>query len=112
MSIKIDKSKLDKFKLNREIFGSWINNLEDLSLTFKKGKPFENIVIDIFFNFDFIKKVEEEFPDNYDDWYKYDNPLEKKYAFDDINKLKPNLQSIFYLLSIPEVVNLFKKYQV
>ena len=109
MSIKIDKSKLDKFKFNRELLGDWIYRLDDLSLKFKRGKPFENIVIDNFFNLDFIKKVEEEFPDNYDNWYKYDNPLEKKYAFDNINKLKPNLQSIFYLLSIPEVVSLFKK---
>ena len=69
----------------------------------------KTLLLIIFFNIDFIKKVEEEFPDNYDKWYKYDNPLEKKYAFDNINKLKPNLQSVFYLLSKSEVVDLSKK---
>ena len=59
MSIKIDKSKLDKFKFNREIFGSWINNLEDLSLKFKKGKPFENIVIDNFLILILLKKLKK-----------------------------------------------------
>ena len=109
MSIKINISQLREFKYHEEIFGSWVKNLDELSLKFKTAEPFENIVIDNFFNLDFIKKVEEEFPDNYDKWYKYDNPLEKKYAFDDISQLKPNLQSIFYLLSKPEVVDLFKK---
>ena len=35
MSIKINKSQLHEFKYDKEIFGSWVKHLDELSLKFK-----------------------------------------------------------------------------
>ena len=110
MASKINKEILETLNFEiKNIFGSWINNLEKLSIEFKRAEPFENIVIDNFLSQDYIDKIEKEFPDNFDTWYNYNNPLEKKYAFDNINTLKPNLKNLFYILSTNTVIDIFKE---
>jgi len=110
MSIKIDKQKLEKLNFkNNKIFGSWINNLEQLNKNFINAQPYEHIVIDNFLNDEYISNIEKEFPENYDDWFKYNNPLEVKYAYDNIGNLKKNTEFLFYILSSPQVINLFRK---
>ena len=110
MSIKIDKQKLEKLNFkNNKIFGSWINNLEQLNKSFINAQPYEHIVIDNFLNDEYISNIEKEFPEKYDDWFKYNNPLEVKYAYDNIGNLKKNTELLFYILSSPQVINLFRK---
>ena len=110
MSIKIDKQKLEKLNFkNNKIFGSWINNLEQLNKNFINAQPYKHIVIDNFLNDEYISNIEKEFPENYDDWFKYNNPLEVKYAYDNIGNLKKNTEFLFYILSSPQVINLFRK---
>lgn len=110
MSIKIDKQKLEKLNFkNNKIFGSWINNLEQLNKNFINAQPYEHIVIDNFLNDEYISNIEKEFPENYEDWFKYNNPLEVKYAYDNIGNLKKNTECLFYILSSPQVINLFRK---
>ena len=110
MSIKIDKQKLEKLNFkNNKIFGSWINNLEQLNKSFINAQPYEHIVIDNFLNDEYISNIEKEFPEKYDDWFKYNNPLEVKYAYDNISNLKKNTELLFYILSSPQVINLFRK---
>ncbi len=101
MSIKLEKQKLEKLNFeNNKIFGSWINNLEQLNKNFINALPYEHIVIDNFLNDEYISNIEKEFPENYDDWFKYNNPLEVKYAYDNISNLKKiqNYYFIYYLL--------------
>ena len=110
MDIKLEKQKLEKLNFeNNKIFGSWINNLEQLNKSFNKALPYEHIVIDNFLNDEYISNIEKEFPENYDDWFKYNNPLEVKYAYDNISNLKKNTELLFYILSSPQVINLFRK---
>ena len=110
MSIKLEKKKLEKLNFeNNKIFGSWINNLEQLNKNFINAQPYEHIVIDNFLNDEYISNIEKEFPENYDDWFKYNNPLEVKYAYDNIRNLKKNTEFLFYILSSPQVINLFRK---
>lgn len=110
MSIKLEKKKLEKLNFeNNKIFGSWINNLEQLNKNFINALPYEHIVIDNFLNDEYISNIEKEFPENYDDWFKYNNPLEVKYAYDNIRNLKKNTEFLFYILSSPQVINLFRK---
>ena len=99
---KINKEYLDKINNLKNIesyFGNWQNNLENLKNEFVNNKPFSNIIIPNFLNLDYINKIENVFINDYNNWYKYDNPLEKKLAYDNINNLEKPLKDIFYLLS-------------
>jgi Rps23 Pro-64 3,4-dihydroxylase Tpa1-like proline 4-hydroxylase len=44
-----------------------------------------------------------------DDWHEYMNPIEVKYAFDDIEKLPEDLKNFFYYLSTNQITNIFRK---
>ena len=100
--IKIDSNYLEKINKmdNRNKFGNWINNVDTLREEFLSGKPFENVVIDNFLEESYAEKLYELFPNNnYDNWYKYENPIEVKYAFDNIEQLPEELKNYFYYLS-------------
>ena len=73
-------------------FGNWILSPEKLNRDFINAKPFSYVVIDNFLNNDFIENINKEFPDEYIDWHKYNNPLEVKYAFDNIDCLGHNIK--------------------
>lgn len=105
--IKINKDYLlyvnNELDINNEIinayFGSWIHNIKELNKTFISGKPFENIVIDNFLSDEYAEKIYQEFPTQYKDWYKYLNPIEFKYTFDNIENLTEDIKKYFYILS-------------
>jgi len=99
--IKINKSYLEiinKRNIN-DFFGNWINNTDDLKSQFMNAEPFEHIVIDNFLNHEYAEKLSELFPNDYENWHKYENPIEVKYAFDNINCLPEELKDYFYILS-------------
>lgn len=48
------------------------------------------------------------FPKLDNNWYEYNNPIEVKYAFDDINSLPIDIKNYFYYLSTPEIINIIK----
>jgi Rps23 Pro-64 3,4-dihydroxylase Tpa1-like proline 4-hydroxylase len=100
-NIKIEKSYLEKInKLNINLFfGDWINDIEKLKSTFVNAEPFEHIVIDDFLNDKYAEKLSNVFPNDYEKWHKYENPIEVKYAFDNINILPEELKNYFYILS-------------
>jgi len=89
-------------------FGDWVNNLSELKIKFKNAEPFEHIVIDNFLNIEYANEIEKLFPTNFDDWYHYCNPIEVKYAFDNINILDEKLKNYFYFLSSNCIINLVK----
>lgn len=105
--IKIDSIYLDKMNQGQKIesfFGNWINNIEVLREQFLSGKPFENIVIDDFLDSSFAEKLASLFPMNHQDWFYYENPIEVKYAFDNIDKLPDELKNYFYYLSSEYII--------
>ena len=111
--IKINNSYLRQINNNNKnilkYFGNWINNIELLKLEFLNSEPFENIVIDGFLDEEYANKLNDLFPIKYDNWYKYENPIEVKYAYDNINKLPIELKNYFYYLSTNEIINKFRE---
>jgi len=101
----MNKSDIDVTK----IFGSWIHRVDELSEKFKNAEPFENIIIENFLTEEYVEKMHKEFPEIDSSWHKYCNPLEVKYAKDDIHKMDVNIKNLFYVLSTDKVINLFSQ---
>ena len=92
-------------------FGDWINHVEDLQEKFLNSEPFEHIIIPNFLNEEYAELLHDSFPEDIENgkWHKYYNPIEVKYAFDNIEKLPSCLKDIFYLLSTKEITEKFSK---
>lgn len=103
-----DINKIDKDCILKK-FGNWTNNITELKTSFLNGSPFEHIIIDNFLSDDYAEEIYNEFPTNYENWYKYMNPLEVKFAYDNINLLNDNLKNYFYYLSSNHIINLIKE---
>lgn len=108
---------MDKIKIkinniencNNNIFGDWIN---DNNIKNKYSyNPFGHIIIENFLNKDYIENVYNNFPTNINNnnWHKYNNPLEVKYANDNICQLPDNIKNIFYSLSSEKIINKLKE---
>jgi Rps23 Pro-64 3,4-dihydroxylase Tpa1-like proline 4-hydroxylase len=91
-----------------ENFGDWINDVEVLKKKFLNAIPFEHIVIDNFLNETYANELYNLFPNKFDNWYNYENPIEVKYAYDDIDRLDEKMKKYFYLLSSDKIVNIFR----
>jgi len=109
MSIKINDNLLKYFnsQTNLSLFGNWVNDLKTLQEKYANALPFEHVIIPNFLNIEYAEKIFKFFPDNFDTWHKYYNPLEIKYACDDINELQNDLKNLFYVLCTNELINLF-----
>lgn len=69
---------------------------EILGKRFRGAEPFDHVVIENFMNEEFAKKIAENFPKVEEKkWWMYDNPLEKKLAFNDVASLHPSFTSFF-----------------
>jgi len=92
---------------NNDIFGDWFNNIEKLSL---KTAPFDHIIIPDFIKNDYYRELESKIPSTPGEtWWKYENPLEVKYALDDLNTMHPAIRNVFYSLSHDNTIDRFKK---
>lgn len=91
-------------KLN--YFGDWILNVEQFQKRFVGAEPFDNIIIPNFFDKDFAELLFQQFPTDVESgkWYKYNNPLEIKYANDEVKNFPVAIKDAFYLLSSKEVI--------
>ena len=111
--IKIDNTYLKKINsLDNtvlDMFGDWVNNVDLLKQKFLNGLPFEHVVIDNFLNEDYANELYDLFPEKFDEWHKYTNPIEFKFTYDDIENLDEKLKNYFYYLSSDKLVNLFRK---
>jgi len=109
-TIKIDIDYLENINNNDlyKYFGNWINNISELKEQFINAEPFENIVIDDFLETSYAEKLYEIYPNFNSDWYVFENPIEVKYVYDDINNLPTELKNYFYYLSTPQLINIFR----
>lgn len=90
------------------MFGTWQKNTNELHKKYSSSEPFPNVIIDNFFEDDFAKKLVDAFPELDDTWYKYWNPIEKKYAK---NKFTDDslYTRVFDVLQTDEFVNLVRQ---
>jgi|TARA_B110000114_G_scaffold3624_1_gene3690 Rps23 Pro-64 3,4-dihydroxylase Tpa1-like proline 4-hydroxylase len=86
--------------------GDWKHDVEDLAKKFRRARPYESVVIDNFLNKEYANKIYDTFPSDFENWHKYENPIEVKYALDKIDLLSEDIQKYFYLLSSKPVRNL------
>jgi Rps23 Pro-64 3,4-dihydroxylase Tpa1-like proline 4-hydroxylase len=109
--VKINQSYLDSINETDCLtyFGSWINDIDNLNKTFIESIPFEHIVIDDFLESSYAEKLYDLFPTNYDNWYKYMNPIEVKYTYDKIHNLHHDMANYFYFLSSNAFIEKMRK---
>jgi dTDP-glucose 4,6-dehydratase len=107
----IDLHLMESLDQKLSYFGDWVNNVNELQNQFVGAEPFDNIIIPNFFNQEFAEKLFQQFPTDVENskWYKYNNPLEIKYAYDDVKNLPLSLKDAFYLLSTKEITEKIKQ---
>ena len=101
----IDLQLMESKKNKLSYFGKWIDNVEELKKKFVGSEPFDNIIIPNFFSEEFAESLFQQFPTDIENgkWHKYNNPLEIKFAYDDVKNLPIVLKDAFYLLSTKEI---------
>jgi len=111
--IKIKQYELEKINLSNdnilEYFGDWIKDLNIHSSQFLNNQPFEHIVIDNFLNENYANILHDLFPENFNNWHVYENPIEVKYTYDNIAKLEEPMNKYFHYLSSNIMIDIFRK---
>ena len=73
---------------------------EEYGPTYRSNEPFPYIVIDNFMDPQLLQQAVDAFPRESDfDFYKYDNPLEKKLAMDQVAKLPEAISDILFAMN-------------
>jgi dTDP-glucose 4,6-dehydratase len=105
----IDTDYLNTIKFNlTDVFGSWVDTTNEMAKTFTSATPFGHVIIDNFLNANYAEKIHDDFPAVEEiTWNIYDNPIEKKFANDDINSMPEDIKNLFYYMSSPEVIKMF-----
>ncbi|MBS0620569.1 MAG: 2OG-Fe(II) oxygenase [Verrucomicrobia bacterium] len=81
-------------------FGPWVDHLDVLHEQFSKASPFPYVVIDDFLALEVYQQVVSEFPKPSEGkWHFYNNPLEIKYAKDNMDEIPPLLKEMIYVLN-------------
>ena len=77
---------------NKDIFGNWL--AEEISIN---KEPFKHCTIDNFLDETSFNVLQNAYPITpNEEWWKYSNPLEVKFAFDKLDKLSDDVKNIFY----------------
>jgi len=81
-----------------------------MSDKFLRSEPFNHVVIDNFLDVETADLLANNFPGPDDVvWWMYDNPLEKKYAFDKVNSLDPSFVKVFEYFNSSNFVDQIQK---
>ena len=94
---------------NYKYFGEWIKNIDKLKIKYNSALPFEHIKIDNFLKKEYAEEIFKNFPTDFENWHKYYNPLEVKYANDDIENMNKSIKNLFYLLSTDKLIKVFSE---
>jgi dTDP-glucose 4,6-dehydratase/UDP-glucose 4,6-dehydratase len=115
----LENKKIDLIKINeckqryndKIIFGNWVNNISELSEFFINANPFEHIIIPNFLDENFAQLLLDNFPEDINNelWHKYNNPIEVKYSFDNIEKMPTMFKDFFCLLSQENHIDKIRK---
>lgn len=97
---KISDKNIESLE-DSDIFGEWTTELDKKEQLFKNAKPFGHVVINNFLRDDIAEKIFNEFPDDFTSWHKYHNPLEVKFAYDNINGMKKNYSRYIFSFIVP-----------
>ena len=92
------------------VLGKWIYDIDKLNLLFINNQPYSYVVINNFFSNEIFNKLDKLFPNiNTSNWKCYNNPLEYKYAYNEINTMNNEFKNIFNLLQSDEFIRIIKK---
>jgi len=108
----LDLYLFEKKENKKAFFGDWINDetyLEKLRQQFSIAQPFEHVIIPNFLSQEFIDKIVGSFPKIDKSWHHYNNPIEVKFAYDDIYQLPDCIKNYFNLVSTNEITEVFRK---
>lgn len=94
-------------------FGNWTeeNKIQELREQFQTASPFEHVVIPNFLNDDIAELMSKGFPSQNDleSMHAYRNPIEVKYAQDDLQEMNAIVRNYFLYMSSNYVTNIFSK---
>lgn len=95
----------------KNFFGHWTEetNLLQLKKTFQHGKLFEHVTIPNFLNKEVAELLFLHFPTDIENMHRYNNPIEVKYARDEISTMHPILKNYFYFMSSNYIIHLFSQ---
>lgn len=103
---KLDIQNVDSF------FGEWVSSQEkqaEFAKSFATAYPYEHIVIDNFLSEQTAKNLSKGFPSPDKTWHKYYNPLEVKFALDDLEKMPKCHEEMFRVLCHPALTEIIAK---
>lgn len=83
--------------------------VEKLAQTYQTKQPFPHIVLDDFFDRDLLLKAVEHFPAPDASWWHYDNPLERKFAKNDLSQVHPGLRTLIALMQENRFVSFLER---
>lgn len=99
-------SKLNKFTVSHIVVNHVkdILNLESLknasSQSYNSAAPFPHVIIDNFFKEEIAEEINKVFPGPDEQiWFEYNNPIEKKFASDDIRKFPSLIAQAIHALN-------------
>jgi len=88
----------------------YIMNLANINAkAYQSTVPFPYGSFKNFLNEETAERMVEDFPAINESFYKYDNPLEKKYAFDKISELPDSIRNTLIELNTPPFLNFLEK---
>lgn len=103
-SIKITEEHIKN--CNSDIFGKWFTK-NNINL---ESNPFPHVIIPEFIEPEYYNQMKSKFPSEpNENWWKYENPLEVKYALDNLEMMDDVISNVFYSLSHETVIDKFKK---
>ena len=95
MDANIKMTEEDIKNCDMRCIGDWINKKHAVN-----NRPFKYCLIDNFLDDAAFESLHNSFPVNpTEEWWKYSNPLEVKYAYDNIKNMDKNVKNIFSVLS-------------
>lgn len=107
--VSISEDDLKNLKFEKEYFGDWTNNLNELGVSYQNADPFSYVVLDNFLNEKVANELCEKFPKPNDKWWHYHNPIEEKYAYDDVKNMDKDIKKYFLMVCKSEFVEYIKK---